>query len=152
MLASVTLLLILPRLGKIGLTISACLTTESAGSRIARLRATCQSRQRDLPAVEFAHAFKRINLPRRLIRTDAHNSRKSKRKSAFVTFGELNVVEGHLQNDFRLHDSPESPVFQRVRQKIVRKLANLGVRESGVGLADVEQTIAFAHRKRVVGE
>src|SRR4029077_19758407 len=108
--------------------------------------------QGDLLSVEFADTIQRIDLLRRFVRTDAQNSRKPKRESAFVPLRLLHVVESHFEHDFWLDDATESLIFNSMRQKIVGKFADFGVGEAGIGLTDIEQMIAFAHRKRVFGK
>src|SRR5215475_9252773 len=83
---------------------------------------------------------------------DTEDAGKAQGVTAGVAVGSLDVVEGHFEDDEGLHDAEVALVFNGVFPKKLGEFQDLGIREAGVGFANVEELVAVANGERVVGE
>src|SRR5438132_2023174 len=122
-------------------------------SRVLTDRRVDGSRRRVFSApCDATHFVKSVDLADGLVRPQTDDARKAQRVARFVALAGLDLVERHLDHAIRL-DQPEAAVVaDGVREEVLGHLGDLLVRETRVGLSDVEQALAVADREGVVGE
>src|SRR5205823_5889665 len=122
-------------------------------SRVLIDRGVDGSRRRVFSApCDATHFVKSVDLADGLVRPQTDDARKAQRVARFVALAGLDLVERHLDHGIRL-DQPEAAVVaDGVREEVLGHLGDLLVRETRVGLSDVEQALAVPDREGVVGE
>src|SRR5579862_9918408 len=102
--------------------------------------------------VQFADPLEGIDLIRRFIRAQAHDTGKAQRVTAAMPCGLLDIIESHFDDDVGLDRPAKALIRDRVLQEILREPANFFVGQACKGLADIAQPVLAAHRKGEIGE
>ena len=100
-----------------------------------------------LRVINLLGAFEGINLPHRLVVSNAQNARKAKREAAVMAVGTHDVVEGYFENQQRFDSAEAAEFFERVLLEEFCQLVDFCIRETGIGFADIFQLIAIFYRK-----